>query len=207
MNKEKIFLIMTTFLLSQGHAQEIKNEILRTNSIISVSSGEKIECISAEGKYTFNYVYGSGSYVVYKGPRIKITKDTTDFIYAVAPIGVEDVQAVFLGITVLNNNPLPGSWVFSGDGSNLTLEGPATISYQNTSSSNGEPILFTYKKYASGSSNLISATSVVIPSSASGDVDVKMEQSADNVTWTECLPGTYNSSTVKRFFRLRAVEK
>jgi len=53
----------------------------------------------------------------------------------------------------------------------------------------------------------LSATAVVIPTSATGDVDVKMEQSADNVTWTECLPGTYNSSTVKRFFRLRAVEK
>jgi hypothetical protein len=50
-------------------------------------------------------------------------------------------------------------------------------------------------------------SSVVIPTSVAGDVDVKMEQSADNITWTECLPGTYNSSTVKRFFRLRAVEK
>jgi hypothetical protein len=50
-------------------------------------------------------------------------------------------------------------------------------------------------------------SSVVVPTSAAGDVDVKMEQSADNVTWTECLPGTYNSSTVKRFFRLRAVEQ
>ena len=50
-------------------------------------------------------------------------------------------------------------------------------------------------------------SSVVVPTYAAGDVDVKMEQSADNVTWTECLPGTYNSSTVKRFFRLRAVEK
>ena len=50
-------------------------------------------------------------------------------------------------------------------------------------------------------------SSVVIPTSVAGDVDVKLEQSADNVTWTECLPGTYNSSTVKRFFRLRAVEK
>jgi len=56
-------------------------------------------------------------------------------------------------------------------------------------------------------SSFVSRTSVVIPTSATGDVDVKMEQSADNVTWTECLPGTYNSSTVKRFFRLRAVEK
>ena len=50
-------------------------------------------------------------------------------------------------------------------------------------------------------------SSVVIPTTALGDVDVKLEQSADNVTWTECLPGSYNSSTVKRFFRVRAVEK
>jgi hypothetical protein len=48
---------------------------------------------------------------------------------------------------------------------------------------------------------------VVIPTTALGDVDVKLEQSADNVTWTECLPGTYNATTVKRFFRVRAVEK
>ena len=65
-----------------------------------------------------------------------------------------------------------------------------------------------FKKVTSATNNSGSSpTSVVIPTSASGDVDVKLEQSADNVTWTECLPGTYNSSTVKRFFRLRAVEK
>ena len=50
-------------------------------------------------------------------------------------------------------------------------------------------------------------SSVVIPSNISGDVEVVLEQSQDGVTWTQCLPGTYNSSTVKRFFRLRAVEK
>ena len=60
---------------------------------------------------------------------------------------------------------------------------------------------------ASVAQNPTQGSSVVVPTSAAGDVDVKMEQSADNVTWTECLPGTYNSSTVKRFFRLRAVEK
>jgi len=65
-----------------------------------------------------------------------------------------------------------------------------------------------FKKVTSATNNSGSSpTSVVIPTSANGDVDVKLEQSADNVTWTECLPGTYNSSTVKRFFRLRAVEK
>jgi hypothetical protein len=38
-------------------------------------------------------------------------------------------------------------------------------------------------------------------------VDVLLEQSNDMITWTQCLPGTYNASTQKRFFRVRAVEK
>ena len=50
-------------------------------------------------------------------------------------------------------------------------------------------------------------TAVVVPTSVTGDVDIILEQSQDGVTWTQCLPGIYNSSTVKRFFRLRAVEK
>lgn len=57
------------------------------------------------------------------------------------------------------------------------------------------------------SSNTISAASVVVPANATGDVDVLLEQSNDMITWTQCLPGTYNASTQKRFFRVRAVEK
>ena len=53
----------------------------------------------------------------------------------------------------------------------------------------------------------ISSTSVVVPSNATADVDVLLEQSTDMITWTQCLPGTYNASTQKRFFRVRAVEK
>jgi len=114
---------------------------------------------------------------------------------------------VFRGVTMIGGTAPPSSWVFSGDNSSLAIEGPVVISYHSGGYSNSEPILLSYKTYTTVSNNSISATSVVIPSSAAGDVDVKMEQSADNVTWTECLPGTYNSSTAKRFFRLRAVEK
>jgi hypothetical protein len=53
----------------------------------------------------------------------------------------------------------------------------------------------------------VSASSIVVPSNAVGDVDVLLEQSNDMITWTQCLPGTYNASTQKRFFRVRAVEK
>ena len=58
-----------------------------------------------------------------------------------------------------------------------------------------------------GPSAQIASTAVVVPSNAVGDVDVLLEQSNDMITWTQCLPGTYNASTQKRFFRVRAVEK
>ena len=57
------------------------------------------------------------------------------------------------------------------------------------------------------SANIIPSAAVVVPSNATGDVDVLLEQSTDMITWTQCLPGTYNASTQKRFFRVRAVEK
>ena len=60
---------------------------------------------------------------------------------------------------------------------------------------------------SSSSIQSISNTAVVVPSNAVGDVDVLLEQSNDMITWTQCLPGTYNASTQKRFFRVRAVEK
>ncbi|NBU71972.1 MAG: hypothetical protein EBS53_11085 [Bacteroidetes bacterium] len=59
----------------------------------------------------------------------------------------------------------------------------------------------------SASTQIIPSASVVVPANAIGDVDVLLEQSTDMITWTQCLPGTYNASTQKRFFRVRAVEK
>ena len=97
------------------------------------------------------------------------------------------------------------SKIFVSHGPNVAagsiFMGPLYI-YPTTS----QRYLITFERNAAVTQT-ISATAVVIPQSSTGDVDIKLEQSADNVTWTECLPGTYNSSTVKRFFRLRAVEK
>jgi len=88
----------------------------------------------------------------------------------------------------------------------LLLPGPLTI----RKSSDAVPVVLVYEKLDSTaltSGTPTQGSSVVIPTTALGDVDVKLEQSADNVTWTDCLPGTYNASTQKRFFRVRAVEK
>lgn len=48
--------------------------------------------------------------------------------------------------------------------------------------------------------------SIQVPAT-SNSVDVVVEQSSDLVNWTPVAPGTFNGSTQKRFFRLRAVEK
>jgi hypothetical protein len=53
----------------------------------------------------------------------------------------------------------------------------------------------------------IPTSAVVIPTDATGPVDIILESSTDLVTWTQANPGTYGASTSKRFFRVRAVNQ
>jgi hypothetical protein len=57
------------------------------------------------------------------------------------------------------------------------------------------------------STTTIPTSAVVIPTDATGPVNVILESSTDLVTWTAANPGTYGSSTTKRFFRVRAVNQ
>lgn len=55
-------------------------------------------------------------------------------------------------------------------------------------------------------SNYIPADAVVIPASATGNVQIILESSPDLLNWTAADPGTYGaSSATNRFFRVRAV--
>jgi hypothetical protein len=55
-------------------------------------------------------------------------------------------------------------------------------------------------------SNYVPADCVVIPTSATGNVQIILESSSDLVNWTAAMPGTYGvSSATNRFFRVRAV--
>ena len=55
----------------------------------------------------------------------------------------------------------------------------------------------------SSPTSIEASSCVVIPENVASGVDVLLEQSSDMVTWTQCLPGTYNAATQKRFFRVR----
>jgi hypothetical protein len=51
----------------------------------------------------------------------------------------------------------------------------------------------------------VPANAVVIPTDATGPVQIVLESSSDLINWTSSLPGTYGSTYSNRFFRVRAI--
>jgi len=85
-----------------------------------------------------------------------------------------------------------------------TIAGPASIFVQNTT---GFKVVTFRLKDNTSTTETVPTSAVVIPSDATGPVNVILESSSDLVTWTQANPGTYGSSTSKRFFRVRAVNQ
>lgn len=51
------------------------------------------------------------------------------------------------------------------------------------------------------------STAVVIPSDATGPVEIVLESSPDLISWFAAQPGMYGATATNRFFRVRAVRK
>ena len=91
--------------------------------------------------------------------------------------------------------------------------GPASVSFHLTYQNRQAPgIVFIYDlqktiNTISNTSPSLPSNTVVIPTDASGPVEIVMESSKDLVNWTRAEPGTYGTDTPKRFFRIRAVVK
>ena len=89
--------------------------------------------------------------------------------------------------------------------------GPALIEFNDRYNLNSDSsLIFIYdhqKTTISNSSPSLPSNTVVIPTDASGPVEIVMESSKDLVNWTRAEPGTYGADTPKRFFRVRAVVK
>ncbi len=53
----------------------------------------------------------------------------------------------------------------------------------------------------------IPSSAVVIPTDASGPVQIILESSQDMINWNATNPGTYGASESERFYRVRAVQQ
>ena len=95
----------------------------------------------------------------------------------------------------------------------VMVAGPVTLTlpFESLPETLNEGCLLTYrlKDNAANDTAITPATgsAVVIPTDATGPVQILMESSTDLITWTAASPGTYGSSTTKRFFRVRAVQQ
>ena len=66
-------------------------------------------------------------------------------------------------------------------------------------------VSFTVTTPYSSLQSIIPANAVVIPTDATGPVQIVLESSGDLVNWTSSLPGTYGNTYTNRFFRVRAI--
>jgi hypothetical protein len=195
-----ILFLSTLVFLSTGHTQVQSLEFgYGSTNNLTVPAGKLVRIHSVIGTSSGYWTSSAGGEINIVGIFIQLPSGRTlDLSALLVSLG---------GTSSSSGRSLASSISSVTPNSPLLIPGPITIT-----GSTERTTLLVYEILDNvGSSSAVLApsqgSSVVVPTSAAGDVDVKMEQSADNVTWTECLPGTYNSSTVKRFFRLRAVEK
>ena len=92
---------------------------------------------------------------------------------------------------------------YSSTGLQITYTGltkVALTAYNGTSMAT-----FTILTPSTNSVTYTPANSVVIPTSATGNVQIILQSSSDLVNWVSSLPGTYGSNYTNRFFRVIAV--
>ncbi len=77
--------------------------------------------------------------------------------------------------------------------------GPAAITFSPAA----QGVLCTFQITRAGD-GFTPSNAVVVPDDGGAPVQIILESSTDLVTWTAALPGSYGTSTQKRFFRLRA---
>lgn len=94
----------------------------------------------------------------------------------------------------------------------VKIAGPATLTLSLPGQQDmtvGEGCLLTYKVTDNSTSSTalspLAGTAVVIPSDATGPVQIILESSTDLLNWATATTGSYGASTQRRFFRVRAL--
>jgi hypothetical protein len=91
--------------------------------------------------------------------------------------------------------------IYQGD--SPVVVGPAVVLYTGLL---GSP-MFTTLKIARNDEPFVPNGAVLVPADTAGPVNVIMESSTNLVTWTPALPGTYGSTSMNQYFRVRAVHQ
>ena len=205
--KRKILLLVIKIL---SVTNLVMSDIISTNFTNSSSYTTNYSGMSREG-VTNNFVLPAGKQLIVHGINL-------------IPFNSTEASSAFVRLVLPSGDRMDIVNAYSGSGMDVRWKGPVLgpmnleIGISRATPTHSGSFVQTYCnmlleikddpfQFTNTGSATISSASVVVPANATGDVDVLLEQSTDMITWTQCLPGTYNASTQKRFFRVRAVEK
>jgi hypothetical protein len=124
-------------------------------------------------------------------------------------VEINGVQFLVPNVLALIASPGSGTGSAISQTSGWVFSGPARIrAYAGGSSSDaGKSSLTTINVLrANAVPTITPQNAAVIPADAGGNYNVILESSTDLITWTAATPGTYSSTTQKRFFRTRIVK-
>jgi hypothetical protein len=127
----------------------------------------------------------------------------------ISPVTVENGT---FGVTGSTTSPsyvsyYPGNYYTSTPLASQIFTGLTNISITPGPGGSTASATFKIETFSTGNvvSNYVQADAIVIPSSATGNVQIILESSPDLVNWTAANPGIYGSSAgTNRFFRVRA---
>lgn len=125
--------------------------------------------------------------------------EVLEVLFADGPVVVSESQSA-LGKEIRTWN----NYGALGFHQSYPLAGPCWL---KVSTNSGDTVISYRKRSNIETTSTIPTSAVVIPTDATGPVNVILESSTDLVTWTQAVPGTYGASTAKRFFRVRAVNQ
>jgi hypothetical protein len=185
---------LSTALLAAGSAVGAETICLKWGETYSLADGKILTFKHCAHNIDLAPAYG--------GIQILATIQNEVILFSAKP---EDLMPTKMlgGTSLVNTSGCPCA--------NMVLCGPAEISAIAIDSDTTNPNFFQLiacvedpAEAALDTSTTIPKCAVVIPSDATGPVEIKLESSQDMVNWDAALPGIYGASATNRFFRVRA---
>ena len=161
--------------------------------IIAILAYSSLHCIAAAQYATLQ---GAGSVSVATGKVIEVI----NFLGANGTLSYQKTGGTKIDLLL----SLPPSSASTPLQQHLFLAGPGTLTTTNNAGTVTTLCNYILSDQPAATSTGIPSTAVVIPTNATGQVNIILESSTDLVTWVTATPGSYGAATQNRFFRVRA---
>jgi hypothetical protein len=181
------------FLVSLTVVSSVFNSIAQTNATFQTTmSNCQTQIVTMLSQ--------NNSFVQYNLSANQIVSLTSIQNYPVDP-------PLFIQFQFVSGNRISFQYSNTTAATPVVLTGVTNISFYSNSSlsPNWSTVTLTIQTPSTNSVTVTPVNSVVIPSDATGPVQIVLESSSDLINWIPSQAGTYGNTYSNRFFRVRAI--